>query len=118
MLKQHHGVHVSASTSRRQTEDLGASAEAVQNEQAMATGVQKNTNPKKDAVPKEPVKQVMSSDGSPISLRGNVWAEVKTVLVGEVQENTCPSKQRPHQEVKTVHSSYFSRMTDADTCLE
>ncbi len=118
MLKQHHGVHVSASTSRRQTEDLGASAEAVQNEQAMATVVQKNTKPKKDAVPKEAVKQVISSDGSHISLRGKVWAEVKTVLVGEVHENTCPSKVRPHQEVKTVHSSYFSRMTDADTFIE
>ena len=117
MLKQHHGVQVSASTSRRQTEELGACAEAVQNEQAMATLV-KNTNPKKDAVPKEPMKQVMSSDGSYISLRGKVWAEVKTVLVGEVQEKTCPSKQRPHQEVKTVKSSYFSRMTDADTFIE
>jgi hypothetical protein len=118
MLKQHHGVHVSASTSRRQTEELGASAEAVQNEQARATGEQKNIHSKKDGLPKEAVKQVMSSDGSHISLRGQVWAEVKTVLVGEVQENTCPSKARPHQEVKTVKSSYFSRLTDADTFIE
>lgn len=118
MLQQHHGVHVSASTSRRQTEELGASAQAVQNEQARTTGVQKHTQPKKEAVPKEAVKQVLSRDGSPISLRGQVWAEVKTVLVGEVQENTCPSKARPHQEVKTVNSAYFSRMTDADTFIE
>src|SRR5512135_1891800 len=96
MLQQHHGVHVSASTSRRQTEELGAAAQAVQNEQARTTGVQKHTQPKKEAVPKEAVKQVLSSDGSHISLRGQVWAEVKTVLVGEVQENTCPSKARPH----------------------
>ncbi len=96
MLKQQHGVDVSASTSRRQTEELGASAQAVQNEQARTTGVQKHTQPKKEAVPKEAVKQVLSRDGSPISLRGQVWAEVKTVLVGEVQENTCPSKARPH----------------------
>src|SRR5437016_1207887 len=48
MLKQHHGVQVSASTSRRQTEELGASAEAVQNEQARATGEQKNIHSKKD----------------------------------------------------------------------
>jgi len=61
MLKQHHGVQVSASTSRRQTEELGAPAEAVQNEQAMATLAQKNTHPKKDAVPKEPAKQVSLS---------------------------------------------------------
>ncbi len=33
-LMQHHGVQVSASTSRRQTEAIGASAEEVQNEQA------------------------------------------------------------------------------------
>lgn len=118
MLKQHHGVQVSASTSRRQTEELAASAEAVQNEQALATLGQKNTTPKKEGVPKEPVKQVISSDGSYISLRGKVWAEVKTVLVGEVQENTCPSKERPHQEVKTVNISYFSRLSEANTFIE
>jgi hypothetical protein len=60
----------------------------------------------------------MSSDGCFISLRGKGWAEVKTVLVGEVKEQTSPSKQRPQQEVKTVQLSYFSRMTDADTFLE
>jgi hypothetical protein len=118
MLQQHHGVHVSASTSRRQTEALGAAAEAVQNEQARATLVQKDTKPKPDAAPKEAVKQVMSSDGSYISLRGKVWAEVKTVLIGEVQENPRPSKERPEQEVKTTKISYFSRMTDSDTFIE
>jgi hypothetical protein len=118
MLKQHHGVQVSASTSRRQTEELGAAAEAVQNEQARASLRQKNTTSKQEAVPKEAVKQVISSDGSFISLRGKVWAEVKTVLVGEVQENASPSKARPDQEVKTVNLSYFSRLTDADTFIE
>src|SRR5437588_3938036 len=113
MLHQHHGVQVSASTSRRQTEELGACAEAVQNEQAMAILMQKHTQPKKEGVCKDPVKQLISSDGSSISLRGKVWAEVKTVLVGEVQEKTRPSKQRPQQEVKTVKISYFSRMSDA-----
>lgn len=112
MLHQHHGVQVSASTSRRQTEELGASAEAVQNAQARTTGGQK------EAKPKPAVKQVMSSDGSHISLRGNVWAEVKTVLIGEVQENPFPSKQRPEQEVKTTKLSYFARMTASDTFSE
>ena len=118
MLQQHHGVQVSASTSRRHTEALGAAAEAVQNAQARAPWVQKPSHPKQDATPTQPAKQVLSSDGSYISLRGNVWAEVKTVLVGEVQANRCPSTQRPQQEVKTVHLSYFSRMTDADTFSE
>jgi hypothetical protein len=118
MLKQHHGVQVSASTSRRQTEELGASAEAVQNAQAMATLGQKDAKPKTEAAAKEAVKQVMSSDGAYISLRGKVWAEVKTVLIGEVQENTRPSTERPDQEVKTTNISYFSRMTDSDTFSE
>ena len=113
MLKQHHGVQVSASTSRRQTEDLAASAEVVQNEQARAKLGQKNSSPRKDAGPKERVKQVMSSDGAYISLRGKVWAEVKTVLLGVVQEKKRHCTQRPDQEVKTANISYFWRMTDS-----
>ncbi len=118
MLNQHHGVQVSASTSRRHTEELGAAAESVQNEQAGATLAQKQTPAKQAALANEAARLVISSDGSYISLRGNVWAEVKTVLVGEVQEKSCPSKERPHQEVKTVKLSYCSRMTDADTFIE
>lgn len=118
LLHQHHGVQVSASTSRRQTEELGACAEVVQNEQALATLGHKDAQPKIEAVGKEAVKQVMSSDGAFISLRGKVWAEVKTVLIGQVQENTRPRKQRADQEVKTAQISYFSRMSDADTFIE
>ncbi len=118
MLKEHHGVEVSASTARRQTEELGACAEAVQNEQALALLRQKNSKAKKEAGGKEAAKPVMSSDGCFISLRGKVWTEVKTVLVGEAQEQTAPSKQRPQQEVKTVQLSYFACMSDADTFIE
>jgi hypothetical protein len=118
MLHQHHGVYVSASTSRRQTEALGTCAEAVQNEHALATLLQKEAARSTEAAPKEAVKQVMSTDGSYISLRGKVWAEVKTVLIGEVQDNPCPSKARPEQEVKTAKISYFSRMSDSDTFSE
>ncbi len=118
MLQQHHGVQVSASTSRRQTEALGAAALAVQNAQARAVVGQKEAKPKLEAAPKAAVKQVMSSDGSYISLRGKVWAEVKTVLIGEVQENRAPCKQRPEQEVRTTKISYFSRMLDSETFIE
>jgi hypothetical protein len=118
MLKEHHGVEVSASTARRQTEELGACAEAVQNEHALQILRQKNSTTKKEAGPKAATKQVISSDGCFISLRGKQWVEVKTVLVGEVEENASPSQQRPHQEVKTVHLSYFSRMSDAATFIE
>lgn len=118
MLLKHHGVHVSASTSRRQTECLGAYAELVQNEEAKAKLLRKRSNSDRDVETKEPVKMVISNDGSYISLRGKVWAEVKTMVVGEVQENKQPTTQRPHQEVKMVNISYFSRMTDSETFIE
>jgi hypothetical protein len=105
LLTEQHGVEVSASRARRQTEELGACAQAVQNEHALVLLRQKKSKAKKEAGAKEATKPVMSSDGCFIALRGKVWAEVKTVLVGEAQEQTAPSKQRPQQEVKTVQLS-------------
>jgi Uncharacterised protein family (UPF0236) len=118
MMMKHHGIYVSASTSRRQTESIGASAEVVQNEQAKVKLLQKSSNSDRDVEQKKSVKLVISNDGAHISLRGKVYAEVKTMAVGEVQENTSPSKQRPNQEVKMVNISYFSRMTDSETFTE
>jgi len=118
MLVKHHGVHVSASTSRRQTECIGAFAELVQNEEAKAKLLQKSSEPGKGVEKKEPAKLVISNDGAYISLRGKIWAEVKTMAVGEVQENTRPTTQRPHQEMKMVNISYFSRMIDSETFTE
>jgi hypothetical protein len=118
MLMKHHGVQISVSTSRRQTECIGASAEQVQNEQAKAAFLRKNTQKEKEREGKEPEKFVISNDGAHISLRGKAWAEVKTMAVGEVQENKKRSKQRPSQEVKMSNISYFSRMIDSDTFSE
>jgi hypothetical protein len=52
----------------------------------------------------------MSSDGGLVPLRGGIWAEVKTLVIGEVlvannEETTA----------RTTAHSYFSRMTDAAT---
>jgi len=107
LLMQHHGVYVSASTSRRQTEAIGAVAELVQDEQAKDHDSSKKDVSSDDAM-------ALSSDGSLISLRGGVYAEVKTAVVGEIDENGCRSKQRPDQEVKMTHLSYFSRMAPAE----
>jgi hypothetical protein len=115
---QHHGVQVSASTSRRQTEAMGASAEAVQNEQVRDREMQETSLSGKDSLDAKNMKQIVSSDGSYISLRGKVFAEVKTAVVGEVQDNTKRSSQRPEQEVKMTNITYFSRMTDAQTFTE
>jgi hypothetical protein len=117
-LMQHHGVSVSASTSRRQTEALGASAEMVQNEQAKAVLLRSSSLSEGDTISEKPVKQAISSDGSYISLRGKIYAEVKTVVIGEVHENKCRLKQRPEQEVKMTDITYFSRMTTSETFTE
>jgi hypothetical protein len=121
MLLEHHGVQVSASTVRRQTEDVGAAAEAVQDEKVQDEKEQKSscshTRVKGGKKDKKAEKMMMSSDGSFISLVGKRVAEVKTMVLGEVKENEQPSKQRLNQEVKTTAVSYFSRMKDSATFI-
>jgi hypothetical protein len=117
-LMQHHGVYVSASTSRRQTEAIGACAEAVQDEQAKAVLQQGVPLSKEDSLSEKTVKQAISSDGSYISLRGKVYAEVKTAVIGEVHENKRRFKQRPDQEAKMNNITYFSRMVNSETFTE
>jgi hypothetical protein len=117
-LMQHHGVCVSASTSRRQTEALGACAEVVQNKEAKAVLQQGNFSSEKDVIAEKIGKKVISSDGSYISLRGKVYAEVKTAVIGEVHENKRHIKQRPDQEVRMTNITYFSRMVPSETFTE
>jgi hypothetical protein len=114
MLMQHHGVSVSGSTSRRQTEAIGASAEVVQDEQAKAVLLKDSSVSEEESTTEQPVKQALSSDGSYISLRGKVYAEVKTAVIGEVQENKRRLTQRPDQEVKMTNITYFSRMAPSE----
>jgi hypothetical protein len=118
MMFRHHGVYVSASTSRRQTEDIGSFAESVQNEQAKVKLGDKSSKAEENGKHKTVSRLVISNDGSYISLRGKIWAEVKTMALGEVQENKRRSKQRPNQEVKMTNITYFSRMTDSGTFTE
>ncbi len=118
LLKQHHGVEVSTSTSRRQTQAIGASAEAVQNEQAKEIEKQEAALRGEVSSTLENQKQVISSDGAYISLRDKVYAEVKTVTLGEVKEHSKRSRQRPAQEVKMTNITYFSRMTESQTFTE
>ncbi len=52
----------------------------------------------------------MSSDGGLVPLRGGVWAEVKTLVIGEVLAATSETTT-----ARTTAHSYFSRLTDAAT---
>ena len=87
----------------------------MQDEQAKAVLLQDSSLSEKEDTSKIPAKQAISSDGCHISLRGKVYAEVKTAVIGDVQENKRRFTQRPDQEVKMTKISYFSRMAPSET---
>ena len=103
MLEALTGVQVSEATMRRQTYTAGVAYQAVQTAQAAA----------EQPAPSKPVgKLLVSADGAMVPLVHGQWAEVKTLVIAEVQAG---------QEAGAVQStqlSYFSRMTDATTFAE
>lgn len=100
------GVQVSDSTARRQALAVGAIWEQIQTEQAGPLGSQHFPLPQEEASER----MLMSSDGGLVPLRGGAWAEVKTLVIGEV---ICP-KDGP-SPVRSQAQTYFSRLTDAAT---
>jgi hypothetical protein len=100
------GVQVSTSTVRRQALAAGAIWEQIQTEQAQPAGSKRFPVPQEDPAQR----MVMSSDGGLVPLRGGAWAEVKTLVIGEV---VCP--QGEPSTVRSQAHSYFSRLCDAAT---
>jgi hypothetical protein len=100
------GVQVSDSTARRAALLVGAIWEQIQTEQAGPLGSKRFPLPQEEPAQR----MLMSSDGGLVPLRGGVWAEVKTVVIGEV---VC-TKDQPARPRSQAHS-YFSRLTDAAT---
>ena len=83
---------------------MGKAVLTVQNASAQpGSGEQKDQN--KDKV-------IISPDGAMVPLVGGKWAEVKTVVVGEVKFVGM------QEEVHSTQLSYFSRMEDAQTFTE
>lgn len=104
MLEALTGVQVSEATMRRQTYTAGVAYQAVQTAQA-AAGEQ--------PAPSKPVgKLVVSADGAMVPLVHGQWAEVKTLVIAEVQAGPEAGS------VQSTQLSYFSRMTDATTFAE
>lgn len=101
MLETVVGVQVSEATVRRHTEQAGKVCEALQNAQSQQTASEQTA--REDA----PCRLVLSADGAFVSLLRGVWAEVRTLAIGEVNETG--------ERAKTIKMSYFSRMTDAQT---
>jgi hypothetical protein len=98
------GVSCSKATARRNTQAAGAAYVAIQTEAADQVVTQA---PEAQAGTE---KALLSVDGATIPLVGGEWAEVKTLVVGEVVSQT---NQKGETEVKTQALSYFSRLADA-----
>ena len=99
------GIHVSKDVGQRYTEEAGAVYEELQSEEAEE--LQKK-RPKTGATTG---KLQISADGCMVSLLHGLWAEVKTVVIGEVQPAVLKAGERV---VKTRNLSYFSRKTSSE----
>ncbi len=105
LLEELLGVQVSKATARRATLGAGAAALVVQEEEAKRL---------KQELPEAPAgaeKQVLSADGAFVPLVGGVWAEVKTLVMGEVTHNK-------RGEVCTQQISSFSRLSAVESFEE
>jgi hypothetical protein len=99
-------VDVSRPTAERLTEAAGAAYVAFQT--AEVARIEKEL----PAPPLGPAKQFLSVDGAMVPLVGGEWAEVRTLVIGEVQP---PVMRQGEPVIQTTKLSYFSRLTDAET---
>jgi hypothetical protein len=109
-LEELTGVVLSASTVRRQTEAVGATAVALA--EAEVERLERET----PTAPCRPERLAMGADGAMVPLVGGEWAEVKLVSVGVP---TARGEEAPDR-VKTAapplrEISYFARLADAET---
>jgi hypothetical protein len=106
MLAAFTRVVVSDDVARDRTEAAGAAQVALQT--AEVERLEREAPP----APPGPDKQYLSADGAFVPLVGGTWAEVKSVVIGEVAE---PVMEKGEAVVHTHQLSYFSRLADADT---
>jgi hypothetical protein len=102
------GVTVSRETVRRLTEQAGAAQVAVETEDLRRV-------PRDDGVVLEDgVVQQLSADGAMVPLLHGVWAEVRTLALGTVEQRMGPAGP----EVHARDVSYFSRLCRADDFID
>ena len=106
MLERFTGVSVSKATAQRHTEAVGIAYEAVQ--LAEVEHIEQDW----PEVAAGPEKIVLGVDGAFVPLLHGEWAEVKTLVVGEVGE---PVEVKGERVVLTHSLSYFSRLSEAET---
>lgn len=106
MVKAFTGVQVSEFTAREKCQAAGAAQVAVQTEAV------EHLEREAPVAPTGPSKQYLSADGAFVPLVGGEWAEVKTLVIGEVAE---PIQEKGEWVVHTRNLSYFSRLAVAET---
>ncbi len=106
MLTRLLGVQMSEATIRRHTLAWGALYEQQQSAESKQPLAPANEPSASSAVHR----LVFSGDGAYVGLIKGAWAEVRTLVIGEVEQSSSPER-----EVQTQALSYFSRMTDAAT---
>jgi hypothetical protein len=104
MLEDFMGIRVSRSMSQRYTEAAGAAYEQMQTEE-----VERLEKEMPRAV-KGADKIQISADGAMVPLLHGVWAEVRTLVIGEVQPVV---EEKGEKVVHTRNLSYFSRKVSA-----
>jgi hypothetical protein len=105
LLRFFTGVSVGVETVRRLTEQAGHAL--VTMEEAEYAQLQQELPPPPDG----PVVQQLSADGAMVPLLHGEWAEVRTLVIGEL---TPDEQHDPH----ATNLSYFSRLADAATFID
>ncbi len=103
---------LSEATVRRHTEAAGAAYVVIQEEEARALepGQEPGQEPDQELAGSGSARLVVEVDGAMAPLVGGEWAEVKTVVIGEVDETGAEPGTLPGT-LKEL--SYFSRLTGA-----
>jgi hypothetical protein len=105
LMRALQGISVSASASRRKSEAAGAAYEELQAEEV------ERLEKELPVAPKGAEKMQMSADGAMVPLLHGQWAEVRTLVIGEVQPRV---QERGEWVVHTRKLSYFSRKTSSE----
>jgi hypothetical protein len=105
LLKDLLGVQLSPGQVRRTTEAAGAAYVTVQTQEA------ERIEQEAPEAPAGAEKMILSVDGAMIPLRRGEWAEVKTLVIGEVQPAV---QEKGEWVVHTRNLSYFSRLAHAE----
>ena len=98
------GIEVGKITSQRYSEEAGAAYEQIQNEEVEF--LERHMPPACGGTEKMQI----SADGAMVPLLHGVWAEVRTLVIGEVQPAV---EEKGEMVVHTRNLSYFSRKVSA-----